>query len=189
MPLTLALSPRTSPASAIFRIRVLPSDAQMESLIRPLHKTKMPRGTWPSTNSTAPLGYSMRYLIVSKVCNAAPERSQKICSARVLQLRQLSMMSNPYGVSTTAPRFSSFSCPHYPNTSCHMQQVLRSPGVVTWTFLKGTFADIRIDVLKNGLGAILRTSHELVTQQLGLLKLLSGFAQSQPFETASLDTG
>jgi hypothetical protein len=70
-----------------------------------------------------------------------------------------------------------------------MQQVLRSPGVVTWTFLKGTFADIRIDVLKNGLGAILRTSHELVTQQLGLLKLLSGFAQSQPFETASLDTG
>jgi hypothetical protein len=43
----------------------------------------------------------MRYLIVSKVCNAAPERSQKMCSARVLQLRQLSMMSNPYGVSTT----------------------------------------------------------------------------------------
>src|ERR1019366_5066809 len=137
MPLTLALSPRTSPASAIFRIRVLPSDAQMESLIRPLHKTKMPRGTWPSTNSTAPLGYSMRYLIVSKVCNAAPERSQKICSARVLQLRQLSMMSNPYGVSTTTPRFSSFSCPHYPNTSCHMQQVQMSPGVVTWTFMKG----------------------------------------------------
>jgi hypothetical protein len=29
-----------------------------------------------------------------------------------------------------------------------MQQVLRSPRVVTWTFLKGTFADIRIDVLK-----------------------------------------
>src|ERR1019366_8943902 len=82
-------------------------------------------------------GYSMRYLIVSKVCNAVPERSQKICSARVLQLRQLSMMSNPYGVSTTTPRFSSFSRPHYPNTSCHMQQVLRSPGVVTWTFMSG----------------------------------------------------
>src|ERR1035441_9269578 len=39
----VALSPRTSPASAIFRIRVLPSDAQMESLTRPLHNTKRPR--------------------------------------------------------------------------------------------------------------------------------------------------
>src|ERR1017187_2872696 len=99
----VALSPRTSPASAIFRIRVLPSDAQMESLTRPLHNTKMPRGACPSTNSTAPLGYAVAYLIVSKVCNAEAGRSQKICATRILQLRQFSMMSNPYGVSTTTP--------------------------------------------------------------------------------------
>src|ERR1039458_3220970 len=99
----VALSPRTSPASAIFRIRVLPSDAQMESLTRPLHNTKRPRGAWPSTNSTAPLGYALAYLIVSKVCNAEAGRSQKILATRILQLRQFSMMSNPYGVSTTTP--------------------------------------------------------------------------------------
>src|SRR5271165_7191411 len=39
----------------------------------------------------------------SNDCNAAGGRSQKICSARILHARQLSMMSRPYGVSTLTP--------------------------------------------------------------------------------------
>src|SRR6516164_6121871 len=41
--------------------------------------------------------------MVSKACKSGAERSQKMCSARNLQLRQFSMMSSPYGVSTTTP--------------------------------------------------------------------------------------
>src|ERR1019366_9153748 len=85
------------------RINVLPSVEQMESLTRPLHNTKMPRGDWPSTNRTAPLGYAVAYLIFSNDCRAAAGRSQKIWSARILQVRQFSMMSSPYGESTTSP--------------------------------------------------------------------------------------
>src|SRR5271167_4051152 len=39
----------------------------------------------------------------SNDCNASGGRSQRICSARILQDRQLSIMSRPYGVSTTTP--------------------------------------------------------------------------------------
>src|SRR5271157_334978 len=103
LPLTVALRPSTSPGSAIFRIKVFPSVEQMESFTRPLHSTKMPRGVCPSTNRTAPLGYAVAYLMFSNDCSAAGGRSQKICSARILHARQLSMMSRPYGVSTTTP--------------------------------------------------------------------------------------
>src|ERR1017187_8087635 len=63
----------------------------------------MPRGDWPSTNSTAPLGYAVAYLMFSNDCRAAAGRSQKMWSTRILQVRQFSMMSSPYGESTTSP--------------------------------------------------------------------------------------
>src|SRR5215468_3322347 len=40
----------------------------------------------------------------SKDCRAEVGRSQKILSARILQVRQLSMMSSPYGESINSPR-------------------------------------------------------------------------------------
>src|ERR1700745_1356243 len=40
----------------------------------------------------------------SKDCRAEVGKSQKRRSARILQVRQLSMMSNPYGESITSPR-------------------------------------------------------------------------------------
>jgi hypothetical protein len=43
------------------------------------------------------------YLIVSNVWRAAVGRSQKMCSARILQPRQLSIMSSPYGDNTPTP--------------------------------------------------------------------------------------
>src|SRR6185369_5337147 len=55
-PETVALNPSTSPASAILRIKVLPSVEQIDSFTRPLQRTKIPRGACPSTKSTAPLG-------------------------------------------------------------------------------------------------------------------------------------
>src|SRR5271157_2261362 len=94
---------QTSPGSAILRIKVLPSEEQIDSFTRPLQRTKIPRGAWPSTKRTAPLGYAVAYLMVSNDCSAAGGRSQKTCSARILHVRQLSMMSKPYGVSTTTP--------------------------------------------------------------------------------------
>src|ERR1700690_771424 len=84
-------------------MRVLPSLAQMESLTRPLQRTKIPRGAWPSTNRTAPLGYAVAYLMVSNDCSAEVGRSQKMRSTRILQVRQLSIMSRPYGESTVTP--------------------------------------------------------------------------------------
>jgi hypothetical protein len=75
----------------------------MDILTRPLQSTKMPRGPCPSTNSTASLGYTVAYLTFSKACRVELDRSQKMRSARSLQVRQLSTSSNPYGESTHPP--------------------------------------------------------------------------------------
>src|SRR6185369_4277280 len=45
----------------------------------------------------------LAYLIDSNDCRAAAGKSQNMRSARNLQVKQLSMMSRPYGVSTTQP--------------------------------------------------------------------------------------
>jgi len=72
-------------------------------LTHPLHRTKIPRGDWPSTNNTAPLGYAVAYLRPSKDRRAAVFRSQKSRSALSLQVKQLSTMSKPYGESAGLP--------------------------------------------------------------------------------------
>src|SRR5271166_11920 len=99
----VALSPRTSPGSASFTIMVLPLGELMESFTLPLQSTKMPRGSCPSTNSTAPGGYTMANLMSSRVCSAVAGKLQKIRSARSLQVAQLSTISIPYGESMYQP--------------------------------------------------------------------------------------
>jgi hypothetical protein len=91
----VALNPSTSPASASFTIIVLPLGELIESFTLPLQMTKMPRGICPSTNSTAPWGYAVANFMFSKVCSAAGGKSQKMRSARRLQVRQLSTISIP----------------------------------------------------------------------------------------------
>src|SRR5208282_161228 len=100
--------PSTSPGSASFTIIVLPLGELMESFTLPLHNTKMPRGICPSTNSTAPWGYAVAYLMVSKVCSAEVGRSQKIRSTRSLHVMQLSTISIPYGESMDQPPVTTY---------------------------------------------------------------------------------
>src|SRR5438552_11192250 len=69
----------------------------MESFTLPLQSTKMPRGSCPCTKSTAPSGYAVGYLMLSKACSAEGCRSQKMRSERNLHVRQLSTISIPYG--------------------------------------------------------------------------------------------
>src|SRR6202035_2807127 len=83
------------------RIRTLPSREVVESLTLPEHRTKAPRGIWPSTKSTAPPGYVLRWLALLKDFNTGGEKQQNHLSLRNLQVRQLSMISNPYGVFMT----------------------------------------------------------------------------------------
>src|ERR1700689_2995906 len=95
----VALNPSTSPGSASFIMMVRPLGELMESFTVPLHNTKIPRGICPSTNSTASGGYALAYLMFSRLRRAASGRSQKIRSARSLQVTQLSIISIPYGES------------------------------------------------------------------------------------------
>src|SRR5579883_2006158 len=81
----------------------------------------MPRGAWPSTNNTAPLGYAVAYLMDSKDCKAPAGRSQKSRSARSLQVKQLSMISSPYGDNTAQPPVTQAreACPLLPGNVAH----------------------------------------------------------------------
>ena len=73
--------------------------------------------------------------MVSKDCNAAGGRSQKICSARILQHRQLSMMSRPYGVSTMTP--------------CNAPRIA-APGAAGWLVV--TISGANLEVLRRRRG-------------------------------------
>src|SRR5580700_4577222 len=82
---------------------VLPFGELIESFTLPLHITKIPRGNCPSTNRTAPCGYAVANLMFSNVCSEVGGRSQKRRSARILQVKQLSTISIPYGESMYKP--------------------------------------------------------------------------------------
>src|SRR5271165_4893904 len=82
---------------------VLPLGELIESFTLPLQSTKMPRGICPSTNNTAPCGYAVAYLMLSKACSALSGKSQKIRSVRSLHVMQLSTISIPYGESMNQP--------------------------------------------------------------------------------------
>src|ERR1700722_240801 len=105
----VALNPSTSPGSASFTIMVLPLGELMESFTLPWQSTKMPRGSCPSTNSTAPGGYAVANFMSSKACSMVGGRLQKIRSARSLQVMQLSTISIPYGECIYQPPMSEVS--------------------------------------------------------------------------------
>ena len=101
--MTVAGKPRTSPGSETLRISVLPSADEVESLTRPVHKMKTPRGACPSTNRVAPFGYAAAEVMAASLCTARGERLQNSRSSRCGQARQLSIISNPYGARMTSP--------------------------------------------------------------------------------------
>jgi hypothetical protein len=98
----MAVGPRTSQGAAFFRMSVLPSVAQIESLTRPLHSTKIPRGIAHPRTGRA-FGVGGCELDGFKGLSAEVGKSQKIRPARNLQVRQLSMISSPYDGNTTFP--------------------------------------------------------------------------------------
>ena len=76
-PEIVALSPSTSPGSAMRVISDLPSLEVAASLTRPAQSMKMPRGDCPSTKSSAPFGKRVEYLSASKAFSNSSGRSQK----------------------------------------------------------------------------------------------------------------
>src|SRR5262249_5395731 len=90
-----ALSPKTSPASAIFRIRTLPSFEVVESFAFPEHKMNAPRGNCPSTNRRVLPEYLLKWLAWLKEFKACAERAQNQFSRRNLQCRQFSLICKP----------------------------------------------------------------------------------------------
>src|SRR5580698_6152605 len=96
------LSPSTPPAPATFRIRPLPSRDVVESFAFPEHSTYAPRRICPSTKSNAPPGNVVKWLASESNFSPPAERPQNQLSFRNLQVKQLSMISNPYGVFISA---------------------------------------------------------------------------------------
>ena len=72
-----ALRPSASPASAVLRMRTLPSREVVERFTRPEHSTNMPRGFWPSTNRIAPAGRTLLWLTWSRARKPSRENPQK----------------------------------------------------------------------------------------------------------------
>src|SRR5208283_3137196 len=102
LPVTVAGKPRTSPGSAILTISVRPSTDDVESFTLPLHKMKTPRAACSSTKSVAPFGYDDAEVIAASRCTAGSERWQNTRSSRCGQVRQFSIISNPYGARIAA---------------------------------------------------------------------------------------
>src|ERR1035438_1481847 len=90
-----ACRPRTSPASAIRTISVLPSREVVESLARPWQRIKIPQGFCPSTRTAACSGKTAGCLIRLKASMDAGERLQKKLRLRRWQSRQLSTQFKP----------------------------------------------------------------------------------------------
>src|SRR5580704_7111135 len=97
-----ALSPSTSPASAIFKMSTLPSREVVESFAFPEHSTNAPRGVCPSTNRRALPGYVLKWLAALNSFRTSADRPQNQWSFRNLQDTQLSTISKPYGVFISA---------------------------------------------------------------------------------------
>src|SRR5690348_5650757 len=85
------------------RISVLPSADDVESFTFPLHRMKTPRGSCPSTNSVAPLGYVEGAVIPARRRTAGSGRLQNSRSFRFGHSVQFSTISRPYGARTEAP--------------------------------------------------------------------------------------
>src|ERR1039457_7731725 len=94
-PVITACNPRTSPASAIRIISVLPSRDVVESLARPWHRMNIPHGLCPSTSTTACSGKTAACLILLKASIEGRERSQKKPRERRWHFRQLSTQRKP----------------------------------------------------------------------------------------------
>jgi hypothetical protein len=73
----------------------------MLSFTRPLQSMYTPRGTWLSTNKTAPAGYVLVNFIFWKSARVAALIWQKNPSFRMGQLAQSSVISIPYGACVT----------------------------------------------------------------------------------------
>src|SRR5438093_11021495 len=97
VPAITALRPSTSPDPAIFRMRTLPSFEVVESFTLPEHSTNIPRGIWPSMNSSAPPGKALIWPMLLKCFSTSGEKLQKAQFFLSLQLRQFSPISKPYG--------------------------------------------------------------------------------------------
>src|SRR5208282_1598622 len=94
-PVITACKPRTSPASAMRTINVLPSREVVESLARPWQRMKIPQGLCPSTSTTVCSGKTAACLILSKSSIERGERSQKKLRDRRRQVTQLSTQFKP----------------------------------------------------------------------------------------------
>jgi len=88
----VAFRPKTSPASEILVMMVLPSLEDVKSLAFPIQSTKTPRGCWPSINSIVDFGYTAVDLISFSLWTAGRGKLQNKCSSRTGQIRQLSMI-------------------------------------------------------------------------------------------------
>src|SRR5262249_37539627 len=88
-------TPITSPASAIHRIRTFQSAELADIFTRPLYSTNTPRGSCPSTNSTAPFGYVAEDETESSPCRAFALKSQNSRSECTGQVTHDSNRVNP----------------------------------------------------------------------------------------------
>src|SRR5271157_5482769 len=98
IPVRIGFRPITSPALAIFRMKVLPSLFVVSSFARPWHSRWMPRAPSPSITINAPSGYVLTCMIGRKAAREGSENPQKNCVLRTLQLLQSSSIGRPYGV-------------------------------------------------------------------------------------------
>src|ERR1700690_1825983 len=89
--------PSSSPASTTLTITVFPDGEAIVSFTRPLQSMYTPRGTWPSTNKTAPAGYRLVNFIFWKSARVSGAIWQKYPSFRMGQVAQSSAISIPYG--------------------------------------------------------------------------------------------
>src|ERR1700733_6691383 len=102
--------PRTSPASAVLRIRIFPSREVVDRFTLPEQMMNKPRGVCPSTNRIAPAGRTLLWLSWFRACSAGCEKVQKKPGFEWLHPVQLSMISRSYGafmlISAADVRFS-----------------------------------------------------------------------------------
>ena len=97
LPVTVAISPSTSPGLAIFRISVFPPLELIESFISPAHSTNTPRGSCFSKNRSEPAGYTVGDVTASKSFIVLGASRQKKLFPFSLQFWQRSVGSKPYG--------------------------------------------------------------------------------------------
>src|SRR5262249_38230669 len=77
VPANMEFSPNTSPGSATFRIKILPSLSAVRTFARPSYNMYTPRAGSPSKNMMAPLGRLQTWAISLITRIAGSERSEK----------------------------------------------------------------------------------------------------------------